>query len=94
VTATTSAPLADQRALSAGTTQRFVLLLILFLVSGIQLASSLFLDSPLIPYDASAGCFLAAGVDPSASGIALIAPEIDEQAALNACRARYGWNSP
>lgn len=84
----------DHRALSAGTTQRFVLLLVLFLVSGVQLAGEVVRD-PHFPgmhahSEASVGCLLAAGVSPSASGMALF----HTYAALNVCLARYGWNPP
>jgi Zn-dependent protease with chaperone function len=92
VTAITSAPLADQRALSAGTTQRFVLLLSLFLVSSVQLASML-VGNPNAP-DRAGGCFLAAGVNPSASGTALLLPQVNESSALNECLAQYGTGLP
>ncbi|NLU70731.1 M48 family metalloprotease [Streptomyces sp. HNM0574] len=84
----------DERAIGAGTTPRFVLLLILLLVSsGAMMMSVSF--SRLSETDAhSMGCMLAAGVDPNriddmASSIGMVL----HTDALDACLARYAPES-
>lgn len=87
---------AAQRALTAGTTQRFAVLLVLMAVSGVQLASGL-IQLPYLPglqasADDAVGCVLAAGTNPAAAGLQLAAPTLRSDAAYDTCVARYGWS--
>jgi hypothetical protein len=84
---------ADPRLLATGTTQRFVLLLILIAISGIQLASGV-LSAPDFPgyagpHDDGLACLLAAGLNPV--GLSMLAP-FRNSAAYSACVAHYSWN--
>jgi hypothetical protein len=87
--------LSAQRSLTAGTTQRFVVLLVLFAVSGLQLSRGL-IQNPQFPgvqghVDEAYGCILAAGVNPSAAGIQLYLPTLRYGQAFQTCEAHYGW---
>lgn len=78
---------ADPRLLAPGTTQRFVLLLILITISGIQLVSSALSGGFVGRRDYSLFCLLAAGDNPALTTAPLRAP-----AAYSACTARYSWS--
>ncbi|MFI9030054.1 M48 family metallopeptidase [Streptomyces sp. NPDC053560] len=86
----------DERAIGAGTTPRFVLLVILLLVSSGSMMISVSLSRRLSETDANSfGCMLAAGVDPNriddmASSIGMVL----HADALEACQARYAPEPP
>ncbi|MER5639491.1 M56 family metallopeptidase [Kitasatospora sp. NPDC002227] len=85
----------DERAVSAGTTVRFALLLVLLLVSGssmiISVATRLQPSRDLDGF----GCELAAGADPLHAGdLATVAVAAAQKAAYQSCVDRYGALPP
>ncbi|KIF76708.1 hypothetical protein QR77_28310, partial [Streptomyces sp. 150FB] len=86
-----SVPL-DERVLAAGTTLRFVLLLLLLAAAGASMLPGTvwhFLASS-DKADKEAGCWLAAGLDPGASRNAGYVQFTRNASALKACTAQYG----
>ncbi|WP_034089373.1 M48 family metalloprotease [Streptacidiphilus albus] len=78
--------LIHERALGAGTTMRFVLLIVLMLVASASTALSVRDD--LYRY-AQTSCQLAAGVDPSSTSVSSSIVPLGEQGAYHACLAVY-----
>ncbi|MGW1196671.1 M48 family metallopeptidase [Streptomyces sp. NPDC002536] len=85
-------PRVDERAMSAGTTMRFVLLLVLMVV-----ASSMMIVGVLSGLNRSngLGCLLAAGADPNQGTVAATSASVITQSdAYDACEARFNSSLP
>lgn len=78
----------DQRVLSAGTTARFWLLVVLLLAASTAAISDFFAEYANTSGNAL-GCVLAAGVDPDSGMNTMMMPLLAGQSALKACIAQY-----
>ncbi len=79
----------DERVLGAGTTARFVLLLVLFVAGSAATTYDLVERLYLFPSNPYGGCLLAAGFNPEAGTGAEMVPTLRYGAALNACWASH-----
>ncbi|WP_431875835.1 M48 family metalloprotease [Amycolatopsis sacchari] len=84
----------DPRVLVAGTTIRFLLLLVLLLISSVSMASFLIGNGIFGTWENGWGCLLAAGADPNSGDLLSVASEPTQNAAYVTCMARFASSPP